>query len=735
MFSSRRTRKGKSKPRGKGKGKAKRGGMARKILAGVALLGLLGVLVAGAGLLWLWPRCSGDACPSVTSLRDYRPPQATRLYDRTGQILTHLAPERRIVVPLERIPATVVGAFLAVEDRRFFQHDGIDYQRALGALVRDVQTLSFEQGFSTITMQLARNVFPEHLTREKTLRRKMWEIVLARQIEEEFGKDEILEMYLNQINLGNGLYGVEAAAQGYFGKPARELNDVEAALLAAIPKAPTTYNPRRNPVQARARRDLVLSMMSAAGVITPEEAAEGRAQDLGLVPPMEAKSSAPYFVQAVRREMQDRFGPEFETAGYRVYTTIDPALQTAAQEALRKQLAAVEAGEIGNFQGVNCSEQKVDDASVCLQGMFVALDAHMGDVLALVGGRDFGLSQFDRVTQAQRQPGSAFKPILYATALEQGIPITTPLVGPGTDGIDGEYRPADHVADSVQLDLRSALRLSSNRGAVALGEMVGVENVVRTAKEMGLSTEIPPYPSTFLGAATVIPLELASAYTAFANSGQRAYPRLILKVESASGEVLYESEIRREAVLSAEVAFLTTDLMRGVVEEGTGWRVRRALPAGVAAAGKTGTTNDATDTWFVGVTPDVAAAAWVGYDNPKRIFRGAEGGNVASPIWGEAVAAYYESRPIPPPWLPPFDLVQASIDTRSGMLATEACPPGEVRQEWFLPGTEPVDYCPIHGDSGVSNWFRRRINDIGRVLGGDDDRGREREERRPDRRD
>lgn len=716
MFSSRRTRR---PAKGKGKGSGRSRPRARTILGIVGLAALVGLLAAGAGLLWLWPRCSGTSCPDVNALREYTPPQATRVYDRTGQILTHLAPERRIVVPLERIPATVVGAFLAVEDRRFFQHDGVDYRRAAGALVTDIRTLSFREGFSTITMQLARNVFPEHLTREKTLRRKVWEVTLAWQIEEEFGKDEILEMYLNQINLGNGLYGVEAAAQGYFGKRAQDLNDVEAALLAAIPKAPTTYNPRRNPVQARARRDLVLSLMADAGVIDEQEAAQSREQDLGLVPPMEAKSSAPYFVQAVRRELQDRFGADFENAGLRVFTTIDPALQTAAQEALREQLAAVENDEIGNFRGVNCTEEKVDDPSVCLQGMFVAMDAHMGDVLALVGGRNFALSQFDRATQAERQPGSAFKPILYATALEQRIPITTPLVAP-TDslgGYDGEYRPADHVADSVDLDLRSGLRLSSNRAAVALGEMVGVENVVRQAKEMGLTTEIPPYPSTFLGAASVVPLELVSAFTAFANMGQRAYPRLILRVEDAQGKVLYESEIRREPVLSPEVAFLTTDLMTEVVERGTGWRVRQALPAGVAAAGKTGTTNDATDTWFVGVTPDLAAAAWVGYDTPKKIFPGAEGGNTASPIWGKAVAAYYETHPTPPPWMPPFDLVSATIDGASGMLATEGCPPGEVRQEWFLPGTEPLDYCPIHSDSGMGGWLRRRMSDIGRILG------------------
>ena len=215
----------------------------------------------------------------------------------------------------------------------------------------------------------------------------------------------------------------------------------------------------------------------------------------------------------------------------------------------------------------------------------------------------------------------------------------------------------------------------------------------------------------------MVPLELVSAFTAFANLGQRAHPRLVLRVEEADGTVIYEAPVRRDQVLTPEVAFLTTSLMRDVVDQGTGWRVRRTLPAGVAVAGKTGTTNDNTDTWFVGVTPDLAAASWVGYDNPRQVFRGSEGGNTASPIWGEAVAAYYRTHPVPPPWLPPFDLLQVPIDAASGMRATDLCPPGEVRTEWFLPGTEPLHYCPIHSDSGVGGWLRRRMNDVGRILG------------------
>ncbi len=684
---------------------------------GVFLLLVL-ASVAGAAA-WLWPRCSGDACPDVAALREYTPPQASRVFDRSGELITHLAPERRIVVPLERIPTHVSGAFLAVEDRRFFQHSGVDYRRAVGAAVRDVQTLSFEQGFSTITMQLARNVFPEQLTRAKTVRRKVWEIFIAREIEREFSKDEILEMYLNQIYLGDGSYGVEAAAQGYFGKSAAQLTPVEAAMLAALPKAPNSYNPRRNPDLALERRNLVLRLMADAGVLTLEESVRARGQTIGLVPPPESRSDAPYFVAAIRRELLARFGPNAETAGLRVHTTVDPGLQRAANEALSEQLAAVEAGRHGRFRGPDCSNGRPQNPEACLQGLFVAMDVRTGDVLALVGGRDFGLSQFDRATQARRQPGSAFKPILFASAIGAGIPISTPLVGPEADDYEAGYRPADHVDASSSVDMREALRLSSNRAAVVLGERVGVQNVIHTSRGMGITTPIQPYPSTFLGAAEVVPLELVAAFTAFANGGMRVTPRFIRRVEDARGNLIWESPIERQPALSPEVAFLTTDLMRDVVNRGTGNRVRQAgLPYSVPAAGKTGTTNDAADAWFVGFTPEIAAGVWIGFDRPQRITVGGGGGSLAAPVWGRTLATYYANRPAPADWQPPVDLVQVAIDRSTGHAATSQCPLEHVEHEWFIRGTEPHEYCPLHPEPGVGDWFQRRLREIGNIFGG-----------------
>src|SRR5690606_9267108 len=330
-----------------------------------------------------------------------------------------------------------------------------------------------------------------------------------------------------------------------------------------------------------------------------------------------------YFIAAVRRQLRQQFGEGVETAGLKVYTSLDVDLQRTAAKALRDQLAAIERGELGRFSGPDCSGGKIEDPERCLQGMFVAVDNRTGDVLALVGGRDFSISQFDRATQARRQAGSAFKPSLYATALASGIPITTTLLGPGVADFEGGYRPADHVAGDVPIDLREGMRLSSNRAAVALGERVGVPAVVRTARLLGISTPMQDYPSTLLGAAEVVPIELVSAFTAFANSGTLVTPRLIRRVEDASGRVLWEGMVQRSAVLAPEVAFLTTSLLRDVIDRGTGYPARTAgLSWNVPAAGKTGTTNDAADAWFVGYTPDISAGVWIGFDRRQTIAAG-----------------------------------------------------------------------------------------------------------------
>ena len=669
----------------------------RRILHGAWISALATAACLLIALALLWPRCQGGSCPSVAALEAYKPPQASEVLDREGRLIARLAPEQRIVVPITAIPPRVTGAFLAVEDRRFYQHHGIDFHRTLGALWRDLRTLSLREGSSTITMQLARNVFPQQIGPARTLRRKLSELVLAREIEQKLPKDRILELYLNQIYLGNGLYGVEAAARGYFGKPVGELTAAQAATLAALPKAPTAYDPRRFPDAARRRRDLVLRMMADTGAIPPAELRKAVREKLQLSPPEEA-SGAPWFIAAVRRELHDRFGPEADTMGLRVRTGLEADLQRAAERELVRQIAGLE-----KRRKKTCGEDHAD----CLEGLFVALDPLTGDVRALVGGRDYSMSEFDRATQARRQPGSAFKPIVWAAALESGIPLTTVLAPDG-----GDYQPADRIALPVgTLNLREALRVSSNRAAVALGNRVGLSHVIDQAHALGISTPIPDFPSTLLGAGEVVPVELAAAYASFANGGMRVVPRFVNSVEGPGGNVLWMPSVEMKLAVSPGVAYLMTSVLTDVVERGTGAAARAEGPAGVPLAGKTGTTNDAQDVWFVGGTPELVGAVWLGYDRPRPLGPPASGGRLAAPLFGRILREYYRKRPAPAPWTRPAELEERDVDVASGGLAIAGCPPDRVARELFVPGTAPPDCTEHHG--GVIGFFDRVSRWIG----------------------
>src|SRR5207248_711908 len=418
-----------------------------------------------------------------------------------------------------------------------------------------MRTLSLREGSSTTPMQLARNVFPDSLTRARTLRRKLAEMIVARRIEREFTKQQILEMYLNQIYLANGYYGVEAASHGYFGRTALELPVAQAALLAALPKAPSNYDPRRFPEPALKRRNLVLAQMLKQKVISAKEEAIARKSKLRLSP-QEQEGGAPWFVAAVRRELNDRFGQDAETQGLRVRTTLDAGLQRAAEKELARQIEAAESGKLGRLAIEKCN----GDPEECLEGLFVALDAHTGDVRALVGGRDYALSEFDRVTQARRQPGSTFKAFVWAAALQAGMPISMLL--DTSNAAIGDYAPADgQAAVDHPLNLREALRISSNRAAVALGQQIGLQPVIDLAHACGISDPIPSWPATFLGAAEVTPLDLVSAFAPFANGGARVRPRFIDEVRSATGDLLYGEPIETAPALQPGVALLIPSLL------------------------------------------------------------------------------------------------------------------------------------------------------------------------------
>ncbi|HUF11952.1 MAG TPA: PBP1A family penicillin-binding protein [Longimicrobiales bacterium] len=657
------------------------------------------------------PSCAGGECPSVESLRDYRPPEATRVYAVDGSLLGDLSAQRRIVVDLAQVPAVLRDGMVAVEDRRFWEHDGVDMRGVARAVIRNVFSLSFSEGFSTITMQLARNVFPTALPRAKQLRRKYWEVVLARQIENEFTKEEILGLYLNQIYLGDGLYGVEAAARGYFGKPSRELSPPEAAMLIALAKNPNGYDPRHHPRIAVERRNLVLAVMAREGVIDPESLDRFQSAPLRLAPPAEAAGEAPYFVAAVRRELRDRFGATADVMGLRVYTGLDPDIQRAARDALLEQIERIEAGRYGRFRHPVPDSGDLSPAtgagSPYLQGMVVVMDPSTGAVRALVGGRDFGHSQYDRALQARRQPGSAFKAIVYAAALEAGLTVTTRVdVSPvELSGASGTWRPSDHVDTTQAMPVRQAVALSSNNAAVRVGRWVGEDHVIRTARSLGIGTPMQPYPSIHLGAAEVVPAALVAAYAAFGNGGREVSPRLITRLESGQGRVLWTAPPASAQAIDPRIAWLTLNLLQGVIDEGTG-RVIRDSGFWLPAAGKTGTTNDNKDAWFVGMTPDLAAGVWIGFDRPQTIAGNAGGGALAAPVWATLMNRVYAERPAPAGWMPPDGLAAVPVDRSSGMLATDDCPLEQVHVEYFLPGTEPREYCPLHGGS-VERFFER----------------------------
>jgi penicillin-binding protein 1A len=675
-----------------------------------------GVCFAGGFAYAAWELvCRDDRCPSVEVLKGFQPRQTSKLFAADGSFLAELGLERRTLLRLNEIPKPVRDAFVITEDKRFYEHAGIDWRRVFGAFGRNVLARGYAQGFSTITMQLARNIFPETLTREKTLVRKLKEAKVARAIEARYPKDTILELYLNQIYLGNGAYGVEAAAQRYFGKSARELNLAEAATLAALPKGPERYNPKRFPDRAVTRRNTVIELMRRSGDITDAAASEARAYPLQLARRRESGDVAPYYVEWVREQLDAQFGRSLYEQGLKVYTTLDPDMQSAADRALEQQLRAIEGGRYGKFPHItyeqyiarNASGEQQDIAnSPYLQGCFIALEPRTGAVRALVGGRDFDDSKFNRCTQALRQPGSSFKPIVYADAIQNGRPPSymvddSPLSIPQYDG--SEWTPKDDDGKFLGLmTMRRGLYSSRNMVAIRLGMELGPESVIDEARRFGITTPIHPYPSIYIGSESVYPIELVSSYSAFANLGQRVAPMAITRVENARGQVLWEPSVVTVPVMQPTEAWLMVDMMKDVILHGTAFSAVTAAGFHLPAGGKTGTTNDGNDVWFVGYTADLLAGVWIGMDRPTKIKANAQGGILAAPAWTAFMSEVYRRKPAPPDWPRPDGLVSKDIDRTTGMLKNQYCPLPVVTTEWYLPGTEPIQECNVHSASNTS---------------------------------
>src|SRR5437667_2840464 len=517
-----------------------------------------------AGLTYgSWTRvCAGEHCPSISRLvgsGDKGQRQASKVSGAGGRLISELGLERRTVLPLSEIPVAVRQAFIATEDKRFYSHHGIDYVRILGAAKANLISFGYSQGFSTITMQLARNIFPEEISREKTLTRKLKEARVAVEIERNFPKDTILQLYLNQINLGAGAHGVEAASQIYFGKHAKQLNVAEAAMLAALPKLPAFYNPRTHPDRAVRRRNVVLGLMRDQGFLTPEECELWRSYPLVLTGTRTNYGDvAPYFVEWLRVQLDAKFGRDLYEGGLRIYTTLDLDMQEAAERALQSQLDAIEAGVYSNgkfpgrityreyLESSKASGEDHGDFTRYLQGALVSLEANTGYIRAMIGGRDFDDSKYNRATQAIRQPGSTFKPFVYSAAVRAGHPVTEMLddspLNPPVIQLDSTlWQPKDDDDTTLgMIPMREALYLSRNLATIKLGQTLGEQTVIGEARNYGITTPLPAYPSIFIGAKGVKPIEIIGAYTAFATLGTRAEPVGVLRVEGRQGNILWQ---------------------------------------------------------------------------------------------------------------------------------------------------------------------------------------------------
>lgn len=602
-------------------------------------------------------------------------PQSTIVFDIHGRPAFSFFVEQRTSVPLERVSPHMVAAILAVEDRRFFQHSGIDPVRIAAAAWRNLRAGRIVEGGSTITQQLARAA---QLSKVRTYERKIREILVAARLEERYSKRRILEEYLNTVYFGEGYYGVEAASRGYFGKSAADISLADAALLAAVVRSPSVDAPGVSRVRATKRRDLVLSLMKRQGRISPSDfetavvtgvpdASHRNASGLNAA----GNPNGLYFQEEVRRQLFQLFGADrVLRGGLRVYSTYDPDLQIEAERAIEKRIAQI---------------ASVRKAARDLQGGLVAMSPETGDVYAIVGGRDFRESSFNRATQARRQAGSAFKPIIYAAALERGFAPGTLLkdLDAPIAGADNWLPNGDHERD--EYTVRRALKVSSNRAAAQVLEQVGVTTAIYYAQRLGIESQLPMVPSLALGTGEVTLLELTAAYSAFANNGSLATPRLLVRVEDNSGQTVWFSEERHVQAISPTTAYLMSSMLSDVVTSGTATRARTAgfkLPAG----GKTGTTDDYTDAWFIGYTPHLLTGVWFGLDQPAPIMRDGFGGTVAVPAWAAFMTA--ATRGAKPEWyrMPP-DVEKVKICRLSGMRAGPHCV--EEQLDLSLPG-EPV---------------------------------------------
>ena len=592
----------------------------------------------------------------------------SKVYDINGKIITEFYQENRNPVPLSKIPSHLINATIAIEDSDFYKHKGISLRGIVRAQWENFKNIILQlnkeakpHGGSTITQQLAINTF---LTREISLNRKLKDMLLALQIERSFTKDEILEMYLNEIYFGHGAYGVQSAAKMYFNKNVQDLNLAECALLAGIPRGPSYYSPILNQEVSLKRRNIILNRMYKLGYISKEDMEKAKRSPLELnYNNKRDKFTAPYFSTFILSQLLEEYGANVVyKGGLKIYTTLDLEMQYFAETALQ---------ESGH------------------EGAIIAIEPQTGYIKAMVGGKDFEESKFNRATQAYRQPGSAFKPFIYLTALDNGFTPSN-IIEDSPVTFENGWSPENYEKEfSGPVTLREAFEHSINVVGVKLLEQVGIKKVINYSHKAGITSELRSDLSLALGTSEITPLEIASAYATIANLGVKVDPVSIIRIEDNKGKIIKENIAQKKKVFKEETCYVLISMMKGVIERGTGWNAKIGRPA----AGKTGTTNDFVDAWFIGFTPELVTAVYIGNDDRKPLGNKMTGGVVAAPIWAKFMKNALKNNE-KKDFSQPDKITKISVCKESGLLPTDSCP--EILTVTFIKGTEPISYCTVH---------------------------------------
>jgi len=691
-----------------------------KIIGIGFIAGLILIIILSRGL------------PSVEQLEDFDPDLVTQIYSRDGVLIDQLFQTKRVFVNVDSIPIYMQNATIASEDKRFENHWGLDSRSFLRALTINILSLSYEQGFSSITQQLARNLY-DTIGFENSIWRKIKEIITAIQIERTYTKHEILGMYLNTVHFGHGTYGVEAAAKRFYGKNTSALSLGESAMLVGVLPSPASYSPINHWDKAVNRRDIVLNLMVDQGYISEVERDSAQTMTELNVNEITDTGLAPYFIENVRRYLEkedDKLGVNIYRDGLKIYTTLDSRLQSIAEKATREQILVNQQrfnNQIFNDEElfsslVNFEKYSIDTVKMMMRGeiplyeelrnkllvqtAFVALDPKTGAILAMVGGRPDYHDQYNRAVQAPRQPGSVFKPFIYTTAIDNGYPVTEQLLNQRVvlnrqDGY-GEWikwmpRNDDESTGGLTT-LREGLQRSLNLISIRMVQqkLAPADQIKNTAERMKFTTPILPVDAIALGVSEVYPIEIVAAYAAFANNGVYSKPFAITRIEDRLGNVIAEYFPEQEEVLNERTAYVVTSLMESVVNKGTGARSRWAYNFYRPAAGKTGTSQDYRDAWFVGFTPQIVAGTWFGIDGPPIVSLGdKQFGNLAAlPVWAKFMKAAHDTLELPEEeFIRPDGVLEVEICSDSKKLPTSGCP---TEKEIFISGTEPVDTCDLH---------------------------------------